>query len=251
MKRIVVFAVGLSILLVASWASAQVQGRKFLPGHVPAAVGRLVPAGRLAASKRLVLAIGLPVRNRDELASFLNEIYDPASPNYRHYLTPEQFTARFGPTEEDYAAVIAFARTNGLEVIGRHPNRLLLNVGGSVADIERAFRVTLRLYQHPAEGRQFFAPDTEPSVASGLPIADVSGLNNYDVPHPLARKQISLEPRSNATPNAGSAGGAYQPMRRVSRSMVRARQSAWSNSTAITPMTLPHTRARPGCRTSP
>ena len=37
-------------------------------------------------------------------------------PNYHHYLTPEQFTERFGPTEQDYQAVIAFAKANGLTV---------------------------------------------------------------------------------------------------------------------------------------
>ena len=88
----------------------------------------------------------------------LKELYDPAHPNYRHYLTPDEFAARFGPSEQDYQAVMAFAQAQGLVVRQTHPNRTLLDVSGSAADIERALHVTLRVYQHPAEGRTFYAP---------------------------------------------------------------------------------------------
>ena len=69
-------------------------------GHVPAAVARLAPAGSLPGTQRLNLAIGLPLRNEQELDALLQQLYDPASPNYHRYLTPEEFTARFGPTEQ-------------------------------------------------------------------------------------------------------------------------------------------------------
>ena len=117
--------------------------------------------------------------------SLLQQIYDPASPHYRHYLTPEQFTEEFGPSEQDYQAVIAFAKTNGLTVTGTYSNRLLVGVNGTASDIEKAFHVTMHLYRHPTENRTFFAPDVEPSVPSELAILDVIGLNNYSLPRPL------------------------------------------------------------------
>ena len=82
----------------------------------------------------------------------------------------EEFDARFGPTEQDYQAVIALAASSGFTVTARHPNRRLLEVSASVADIERALQVTMRTYAHPTEPRTFFAPDTEPSVGMGIPI---------------------------------------------------------------------------------
>ena len=153
------------------------------------------------------LAIGLPLRNQEALTNLLQQIYDPASPNFHHYLTPEEFTAQFGPTEQDYQAVIDFARANGLTVIGTHPNRMLLDVSGKAADIEKALHVTLRTYRHPTENRDFFAPDMEPSVPSGLSIQDISGLDNYRRPHPKYKFKPATRPSSvaaNATPNAGS-----------------------------------------------
>ncbi len=170
-------------------------------GHVPAAARRLQPAGRLPAANRLNLAIGLPLHNREALTNLMQQIYDPSSANYHHYLTPEQFTEMFGPTKEEYQAVIAFAQANNLTVAGTHPNRLLVDINGTVADVERAFQVTMQVYQHPKEARTFYAPSVEPSVETGIPILDIDGLNNYIVPHPRIHR---TNPVNTVITKAGS-----------------------------------------------
>jgi len=137
---------------------------------VPAAVAHLIPTGHLAADRELNLAIGLPLRNQEELTNLLQRIYDPASPDYHHYLTTTQFAEMFGPAREDYEAVRAFAVANGLKVTMTHSNRMLLDVAGPVSGIEKTFHVTLRTYQHPREKRMFYAPDIEPSVDLATPI---------------------------------------------------------------------------------
>jgi subtilase family serine protease len=169
--------------------------RKVLRGHVPEAVAHLTASGRLPATNQLHLAIGLPLRNQNELDELLQQLGDPGSTNYHKYLTPEEFTARFGPTEQDYQAVVQFAETNGLTVIGRHSNRVVLDMTGGAADVERAFQITLRTYRHPTEPRDFFAPDTEPSVPANLHVISVEGLSDYSLPRPAARKVASPKVR--------------------------------------------------------
>ena len=145
------------------------------------------------------------MRNREALDTLLQQIYDPASANYHQYLTPDQFTQRFGPTEQDYQALIEFAQASGLEVDHQQPNRMLLDVKGAAADIEKAFQVKMRVYQHPKENRTFFAPDVEPSVPAGLPVLDISGLNNYARPHPnFVRRPMNMAQPDGVTPNLGS-----------------------------------------------
>ncbi len=148
-----------------------------LQGHVPAAVAHLTPVGRLEAARELKLAIGLPLRNKEGLTTRLQRICDPTSPDYHHYLTPAQFAETFGPTEEDYRAVTVFATANGLKVTATHPNRALLDVMGSVSNIEKAFHVTMRTYSHPREKRVFYAPDVEPSLDLATPVLHISGLD--------------------------------------------------------------------------
>src|SRR5262249_8478256 len=103
-------------------------GRQVLRGHVPATAARLQPIERLAPGKRLDLIFALPLRNGAELTNLLQQLYDPRSPNYHKYLTPQEFAERFGPTREDYERVTAFAKAQGLTVTGTHPNRTLLDV---------------------------------------------------------------------------------------------------------------------------
>ncbi len=184
-----------------------------LHGHVPAIVAHLQANGNVAADAHLGLAIGLPLRNREALTNLLAQIYDPASTNYQHYLTPEEFTAQFGPTEQDYEMVVNFARVNGLKVTGTHPNRMLLDVSGRAADIQKAFGVALRTYHHPTENRDFFAPDTEPSVPVGLSIEEVSGLDNFRRPHanfklkPVSKSVSTAKPLASPAPGATTGSG--------------------------------------------
>ncbi len=204
-SRINALTVAIVLAGAASAFSAE-PARKTLAGHVPAAVARLAPQGRLPSTNQLYLAIGLPLRNQAALDELLRQLQDPSSANYHKYLTPEEYTARFGPTEGDYQTVIQFAEANGLKVAGTHPNRVVLDVEGSVSNIERAFQITLRVYQHPAEARTFYAPDVAPSVGAGIPVLGVSGLDDFALPHPKNLKKNSAD----VTPNSGSGpSGSY------------------------------------------
>ena len=198
------------VSLVQSTTNAQQVGRQLLSGHVPAVVAHLKAAGRLEADRQLILAVGLPLRNKEGLTNLLQRIYDPSSPDYRHYLTPAQFAETFGPTKEDYQAVMAFAVSNGLSVTMTYSNRTLFDVVGSVSNIERAFHVTLRTFRHPTENREFYAPDSEPSLDLSTPVLHISGLDNYLLPRPMSLMRSPAAGSTMAVPARGSGiGGAY------------------------------------------
>ncbi|HEX3358946.1 MAG TPA: protease pro-enzyme activation domain-containing protein, partial [Tepidisphaeraceae bacterium] len=180
-------AIGLGMVLSCITVfSSSAQNAVRLHGHVPAAVvrGQARALSRVDDEKTVDLSIGLPLRNRTSLTNLLNQIYDPKSANYGKYLTPQQFTEHFAPTEKDYQEVMEFARKNHLKVTRTHANRMLVDVSGRAADVESAFGVTLNRYQHPTEAREFFAPDREPSVPAGVQIQDIGGLDDYRRPHP-------------------------------------------------------------------
>jgi uncharacterized repeat protein (TIGR01451 family) len=189
-------------------------GRRVLSGHVPAAVANLTPQGRLSGTNVLHLAIGLPLRNERELNYFIGQLYDPTSTNFHKYLTPPELAARFGPTEPEYQAVRQFVESNGLVVAAAYPNRIVLDVKGRVADIERAFQINLNTYRHPDESRDFYAPDSEPSVPAGLNLISVEGLSDFSRPRHLGtkRKAPAVQPLSfNGTgPNHEYAGNDFR-----------------------------------------
>ena len=207
-----IHCLGLLLLTTAPWAFGA--GQPALTGHVRGAVVRphLRPLGRLPATNQLHLAMCLSLRNTNELSQLLQDLYSPASPRFRHYLTPEQFTAQFGPAESDYQAVIHFAEKNGLRITAKHSNRVVLDVAGSVADIENVFHVKMYLYQHPTEPRTFYAPDAEPLVDAslGVRISGICGMDNYLLPHPAGLRPMTASQLAGAGSATGSGpGGAY------------------------------------------
>ena len=182
--------------------------RQVVSGHLPRITQQLTPQGRLDPNVHLELAIGLPLRNREQLTNLLEDIYNPSSPNFRHYLTPDQFTASFGPSQGDYQEVIEFAKSHGLAVNGTHSNRTLLDVSASVADIEKAFHIHLLTYKHPVEARTFFAPDAEPSLDLDTPVLAISGLDNYVKPRPQIHPAGAfLQPGIRPLGGGGGGGG--------------------------------------------
>jgi len=145
--------------------------------------------GRLPANQLMSLDIVLPLRNQAGLERLLDEIYDPSSAYYRHYLTVPEFTAQFGPTQADYDAVVQYARSNGLTVVGGSRDGMDVQVKGPVSAVQTAFHVNLHTYQHPTENRTFYAPDREPTVSLPFNLWHISGLDNYSIPHPLFVKK--------------------------------------------------------------
>src|SRR5271170_4650899 len=97
--------------------------RQFLPSSISSVVTNLPVLRHSSRWNRLNLDIALPLRDRAGLTNLLQQLYDPTGTNYHHFLTPEQFAARFGPTESDYESVIKFAQSHGLRVTGKHSNR--------------------------------------------------------------------------------------------------------------------------------
>jgi uncharacterized membrane protein len=198
------------ILAFARLDVARAQGRvQVLHSHVrpQVAQGKARPAGAMPADQRLSFSIVLPLRNQTELDQLLARLYDPSSPDYRKFLSVTEFADRFGPTAQDYAAVAAYAQTNGLVVGAAPANRMLVPVSGTVDAINKAFHVQMSLYQHPTENRLFFSPDHEPSLALSVPVAHLAGLDNFCLPKPLLKQAVDSQA---AVANAGSApGGLY------------------------------------------
>ncbi len=208
--RIAALCLALVAMVCGAWNAGQAQqSLQALHKHVRPAVssGQAALVSSLPATQRMNLSIVLPLRNQTELTSLLGRLYDPSSPDYHQFLSVEQFAEQFGPTAEDYQAVVDFAQANGFSVTGTSANRLLVPINGTVDQIQKAFHVRMNNYQHPTEKRTFYSPDHEPSLNLSVPVAHIAGLNNYSIPHSMAMKA----PQRQSTPavTGSGPGGQY------------------------------------------
>ena len=206
-RRLSVFLLTLAAIVSGVSVVSQAAPQPLLTRHVRDVVasGQAVSAGHLPATQSLHFDVVLALRHQPELENFLKELYDPTSPSYKHYVTVPEFTERFGPSQEDFDAVIAFAKSSGFTVIGGSRDSFDVQLKGTVAQVEKAFSVTLGLYKDPVENRTFFAPDREPSVNLPFQLWHVTGLDNYSIPRPaLVRKPKTEVPQVVPPASIGS-----------------------------------------------
>ena len=185
-SKLVASAVLVSFLTF-SGAAAMAQRATFLAKEkrVPDVVtsGAAKRVGDVEASRQFELAVSVPVRNQEALTKLIEDVYNPSSPNYHHYITVSQFADNFGASKEDYAKIVKYLRANGFNVTVQHANRLAVSFTGDAETIDRAFNVKMGLYQHPTEDRTFYAPDREPTVEGlGVKLQLVAGLDNFILP---------------------------------------------------------------------
>lgn len=158
-------------------------------GEPPRAVrnGRATLVGHFSVPtqmRRLDFALVTPHPDQEE--QFLKELMTPGSPQFHKFLTADQWIARFSPSVADEQAVVDWAASQGLTVTHRFPNRLIVDVEGPIATIEKALGVRINSYL--MDGYTYFANEREPVLPPGVVgiIRAVEGLNNFPLMQPAS-----------------------------------------------------------------
>src|SRR5260370_26897148 len=162
---------------------------------------RVVP---VASDTPLVLSLVLRGRAPDALAALLRALSDPRSPQYHHYLTPEQLAAQFGADPAAVARVSSALAAAGLTVGDLAPDRVRLAAHGTVAQIQALFAVRIDAYRD-AHGGLSFAPEAPPRLPAtfGGAVSGVLGLDTRAALHAGAL----LAPARPTLPNAPAISG--------------------------------------------
>ena len=151
-------------------------------------IAPVVDVGPVPGAQMLTLTVRLKP-SADRVLALEQEIADqqtPGSAEYRKWVTPTEFAARFGANDEQVASVSAWLESQGLAVTGVSAGKTRLTVTGSALRVQSAFGVALRLYSEGAN--RYFANAgvaTVPAEMAGL-VADVSGLNDKAVVSSMA-----------------------------------------------------------------
>ena len=199
----------LSLALAAAFSGAmalsgQASAETVATQHVRDAIrgGQAQMVGSPEQTQVMSLDVVLPVHDREALKALAASVSDPQSPNFRQYITPAQFTERFGPTQSDYDTVVSYMEERGLKVVGGSRDGMEVQVKGSVANVEKAFNVTMRNYRHPTENRVFFSPDREPTTDMAVKLWHVSGMDNFSIPHAKYVKRSDYAAAHGISPEA-------------------------------------------------
>ncbi|HKV40371.1 MAG TPA: protease pro-enzyme activation domain-containing protein [Blastocatellia bacterium] len=203
----------------AASASQQYTGRlKSLRrniGNVPkkATAEKLVE--RLASAEKIRMVISFEARDRAGLKRLTAELYDPSSPRYHQWVTPQEFGERFGRPEQEFSKAAAWLKRQGFEIDQTYGNGLAIAFTGTTDQTERAFNVRMGRYWDAAGNRFFYSNMEPPTLPADLaPItSSLSGLNDaltyrrsaiFPGKNPV---QIGTKYSSSGITPAGSIGG--------------------------------------------
>src|SRR5271155_739411 len=182
-----------SVLLTTAEAAAE-PAKVPLGQAVPAPAGSVV-AGALSSQTPLHIDVVMAPQNPGGLTSFIKDLYDPASPDYHHFLARGQFGPEFGAAPATIQAVTSTLGGMGLHVDSVSPNDLVVSVTATAGQAEEAFGVHIREYHLPS-GISRFANTSAPLVPSAIrsDLIGVTGLSNVAPAVPLA---VHSSPRSS------------------------------------------------------
>lgn len=153
--------------------------------------------GPAPADASFDLIFAFEVRQRQELDRLVDELHDVNSPNYRQWLTPDEFGNRFGLSAAEYERAEQWLRAQGFEITARWPSRLQINFRGNNAQINTALRTNINLYR--MDEQVYFANDARPQLPDELAqlVTHIHGLESFSRVEPE-----SIEPNyrvSNVT----------------------------------------------------
>ncbi len=134
--------------------------------------------GAVAHSTTVHAAVALAPRDPAGLAAYAQGVSTPGSPLYHHFLSVQQFAARFAPSASQIAAVRTSLAKQGLAPGQISANGLALPVTATAGTVESAFSTTLHRFALP-NGQTGIANTSQPSIdpsVAGL-VQGVVGLN--------------------------------------------------------------------------
>jgi subtilase family serine protease len=161
--------------------AAGATSRTVLPNSAPNWATPSSQVGSAPNAQDKTFWVFLKFRNSSALDQTIDAVSNPSSASYGHYLTPDQFHARFAPTNAAVNAVKAWLKNAGFSVSSNTPtNNRWVEATGDVARIEKAFDTQIRTYRHASRVMQ--APNGDLSIPRSVArsVTGVTGLDGSD-----------------------------------------------------------------------
>lgn len=160
------------------------------------ALQRAIDQGPADPHDEITVTIHLKSPDKAAFDKAVEELYNPASPSYEHWMTDAQLQM-YAPTPAAMLAVKAEVSKNGLSVLSVDPLGFSLRVHGTVADVQRAFQTELHQY---TLNKSTFRAHAQPARLTGgadVYVRSVSGLDSRHI-RPMLKR--ALNPRTEKAP---------------------------------------------------
>jgi hypothetical protein len=129
--------------------------------------------------QRMLLVLQRSPQQEAALDQLLEQQQDNSSPNYHRWLTPEQFSASFGPASADVQTITAWLQSHGFQITRVAKGGILIEFSGTAGQVQQAFHTAIHKYV--VNSQQQYANSSDPQIPAALVpvVAGVRSLNNF------------------------------------------------------------------------
>ena len=128
---------------------------------------------------RMQLVLQRSPAQETALHQLIAEMNTPGTPGYHQWLTPDQFGAQFGASDQDIATISSWLGGHGFTVSRVNPGKGTLEFSGSVAQLRNTFHT--QIHKYSINGQTHFANANDPQIPAALApaISGFASLNNF------------------------------------------------------------------------
>jgi subtilase family serine protease len=187
-----------AVTLAAAAGPALAAGRSVRIGSAPQLPSGTTLVAGSASVQTMQITVALAPRDPTALRDYADGVGDASSRDYRRYLTPSQFRARFAPRRNTLIKVEEELRRHGLKIGSVTRNGLAIRVNASSAAIEHAFAIEL-VRVRLAGGRDATYNDRAPAVDADVAplvqavvgLSSLAEMQRLEVGHAAAKASAS------------------------------------------------------------
>jgi hypothetical protein len=192
-----------------------------LKGNTHPAAKAANDRGRVSPDLRMTDLIMVLSRSPEQQAAFEKFVagqYDPASPDFHQWLSPQEVGQKFGPSETDIATISNWLTGHGLSINDVTSDHMSIRFSGTAAQVESAFHT--EIHNLEVKGVAHIGNMSDPQIPAALApvVVGIKALHNF-FPHPLHHlgSQVTLNrgtgkwqrsPAAGATAASASPGAA-------------------------------------------
>ena len=129
--------------------------------------------------ERMQLVLKRSPEQEAALEKFMQQQQDPKSPNFHHWLSPEEFGDFYGPSDADIRAVTSWLENHGFRIYLVSKGRVTIEFSGTAAQVDQTFHTELHRYL--VNGADHIANDSDPQIPEALApvITGIASLHDF------------------------------------------------------------------------
>ena len=138
--------------------------------------------GRVADATRMdhmFLLLQRAPEREEALRTVIDQLHDPKSANFHHWLTPQQFGQSYGVGQADTELIQRWLESHGFTVNQTYPNQMMVDFSGTAGQVRESFHT--EMHRISVNGETHVANMSDPRIPAALApaVKGVVSLNDF------------------------------------------------------------------------